>query len=212
MKSMTRILTGLVALGLLTIGTDAAFARGYFSAGNPGGSTATFTVIGAPASGTSRSANANVVPVASDFSLGVEKPAPLPAGTSVAISVGTLPLGVGASEAIALSFQGTAGLTGSFSPATVVAGGSSTLTLSAAPDLGDATWTVTVIGTAPSAAHRAALDVKVLARTTAGPSPSLAAAARGCASGADAGIAQALAALAGLRAARARRDPRSAGR
>jgi len=37
MKSMTRILTGLVALGLLTIGTDAAFARGYFSAGNPGG-------------------------------------------------------------------------------------------------------------------------------------------------------------------------------
>ena len=187
-------------------------------AGNPGGSTATFTVIGAPASGTSRSANANVVPVASDFSLGVEKPAPLPAGTSVAISVGTLPLGVGASEAIALSFQGTAGLTGSFSPATVVAGGSSTLTLSAAPDLGDATWTVTVIGTAPSAAHRAALDVKVLARTTAQPSPALAAAAaaRGCASGADAGIAQVLAALAallpGLRAASARRDPRSAGR
>jgi hypothetical protein len=37
MKSMTRILTGLVAFGLLTIGTDAAFARGYFSAGNPGG-------------------------------------------------------------------------------------------------------------------------------------------------------------------------------
>jgi outer membrane protein assembly factor BamB len=135
-------------------------------AGSPGGRTATFTVTGAPASGTSRSARANVVPVASDFSLGAEKPAPLPAGRSVAISVGTLPVGPGAPEAIALSFEGPAGLTGSFSPATVMAGGSSTLTVTAAPDLGDATQTVSVIGTAPSAAHRAALDVKVLARPT----------------------------------------------
>ena len=38
MKSMTGILAGLVALGLLTIGTYGAFARGgFFSAGNPGG-------------------------------------------------------------------------------------------------------------------------------------------------------------------------------
>ena len=38
MKSMTGILAGLVALGLLTLGTDGAFAGGgYFSAGNPCG-------------------------------------------------------------------------------------------------------------------------------------------------------------------------------
>jgi hypothetical protein len=38
MKSMTRIIAGLVAVGLLTIGADDASARGgYFSAGNPGG-------------------------------------------------------------------------------------------------------------------------------------------------------------------------------
>jgi hypothetical protein len=37
MKLNSVLLAGLVSMGLLTIGADSASARGYFSAGNPGG-------------------------------------------------------------------------------------------------------------------------------------------------------------------------------
>jgi hypothetical protein len=37
MKLHSVLLAGLVSIGLLMIGADGAFARGYFSAGNPGG-------------------------------------------------------------------------------------------------------------------------------------------------------------------------------
>ena len=37
MKLNSVLLAGLVSIGLLTIGADGASARGYFSAGNPGG-------------------------------------------------------------------------------------------------------------------------------------------------------------------------------
>ena len=37
MKLNSVLLAGLVSIGLLTIGADSASARGYFSAGNPGG-------------------------------------------------------------------------------------------------------------------------------------------------------------------------------
>jgi hypothetical protein len=37
MKLNRVLLAGLVSIGLLTIAADCAFARGYFSAGNPGG-------------------------------------------------------------------------------------------------------------------------------------------------------------------------------
>jgi hypothetical protein len=37
MKLNNALLGGLVSIGLLMIGTDAGFARGSFSAGNPGG-------------------------------------------------------------------------------------------------------------------------------------------------------------------------------
>jgi hypothetical protein len=37
MKLNSVLLTGLVSIGLLTIGANSALAGGYFSAGNPGG-------------------------------------------------------------------------------------------------------------------------------------------------------------------------------
>jgi len=37
MKLNSVLLAGLVSIGLLTIGADSVSARGYFSAGNPGG-------------------------------------------------------------------------------------------------------------------------------------------------------------------------------
>src|SRR3984893_1047555 len=37
MKLNSVLLAGLVSIGLLTIGAESAWARGYFSAGNPGG-------------------------------------------------------------------------------------------------------------------------------------------------------------------------------
>ena len=36
MKLNSVLLAALVSIGLLTIGADSTFARGYFSAGNPG--------------------------------------------------------------------------------------------------------------------------------------------------------------------------------
>jgi hypothetical protein len=37
MKLNRILLAGLLSIGLLTVGADGAFARGFFSAGNPGG-------------------------------------------------------------------------------------------------------------------------------------------------------------------------------
>jgi hypothetical protein len=37
MKLKNVLLGGILSIGLLTIGADAGFARGYLSAGNPGG-------------------------------------------------------------------------------------------------------------------------------------------------------------------------------
>jgi hypothetical protein len=80
--------------------------------------------------------------------------------------VSTTPLN-GSTQSIALSVSGLpAGVTGSFSPATVTAGGSSTLTLAVAATATASTTTFTVTGTSGTVQHSANASVTVTAGGT----------------------------------------------
>lgn len=136
-------------------------------AGSPSGGTVRFAVSGAPAAGSGRSASAAVVPIASDFALQAPAVPPIPAGRSVSVAIATQAVGPGAPELIALSLQAPPGITGSFAPPAVPAGASSTLTLTAAPELADGAAALTLIGVAPSATHQVAASAQVLQRPVA---------------------------------------------
>jgi hypothetical protein len=99
---------------------------------------------------------------ANDFTIGVSPVSGhvLPGGT-VQYTVSTA-LGAGTAESVALYVQNLpSGVTGSFAPTSVTAGGSSTLTLTATASAANATATFMVIGTAPSAVHPATSAVVV---------------------------------------------------
>ena len=84
-------------------------------------------------------------------------------GSEVAYTVNTA-LTAGGAESIALNVQDLPiGVTGSFVPASITAGSSATLTLSASPGapLTGSPVTFTVIATAPSAVHAATAQVHV---------------------------------------------------
>jgi subtilisin-like proprotein convertase family protein len=101
--------------------------------------------------------------VVNDFSISINPTsASVNAGSSVTYTVNTAVLS-GTAETINLSVTGLpAGVTGSFSPASVTAGGSSTLTLTAAATAGAGTTSFTVKGTATSATHTASASVTVV--------------------------------------------------
>jgi MYXO-CTERM domain-containing protein len=85
----------------------------------------------------------------------------LPPGSSVPYTV-TVANTAGTPETVALYVQNLpAGVTGAFNPASVTAGSTSILTLTAAKGAADATATFMVIGTALSAVHPATADVVV---------------------------------------------------
>jgi hypothetical protein len=87
---------------------------------------------------------------------------PLPAGAARAIDVRTTPVS-GAAESIALSTGPLPpGVTAAFNPATVIAGGGSTLTLQGDAALTDRQLKLVVRAAAPSAAHDLFLDVQTL--------------------------------------------------
>jgi hypothetical protein len=99
----------------------------------------------------------------------------LPAGAARAIDLRTKPVS-GAAESIALSTGPLpTGLTAAFNPATVIAGGGSTLTLRGNAALADRQLKLVVRAVAPSSSHDLFLDVQTLLL----PVPSLAAPAVG---------------------------------
>jgi hypothetical protein len=100
-----------------------------------------------------------------DFSLAVSpSSSTVTAGSSTTVTVSTAALG-GSTQSISLSVSGLpAGVTGAFSPATVTAGGASTLTLTAASSAAAATATYTVSG-ASTTSHTATGSVTVTAAT-----------------------------------------------
>ena len=119
----------------------------------------TFTVTGTSDSLVVHAATASVAIVAapsSDFTLALSpSSATLFAGRSQDFAVATTAT-TGTAETITLSATGLpAQVTAAFSPATVTAGGSATLTLTAGSTTAAGAATVTVTGTAPSATHSA---------------------------------------------------------
>jgi len=99
-----------------------------------------------------------------DFSVAVSPASQAIAqGASGSYTVSTAALN-GSTQSIALSVSGLpTGVTGTFSPATVTAGGSSTLTVSAASTATVATTTFTVTGTSGAVQHSASATVAVTA-------------------------------------------------
>src|SRR5664280_2207158 len=172
----------------LPAGVTAAFSPGSVTTG--GSSTLIFSVGAAvPAAtysvtvtGTSASATHTAplsltvtagTPPPNDFSIGAS-----PSSVSVAqgatggSSIGTA-LVSGSAESIALAISGLpTGVTAAFSPTSVTAGGSSTLTLSVGSTVTPGTYPLTVTGTAPSAIHTTSLSLTVTTASGGGlPSP-----------------------------------------
>jgi subtilisin-like proprotein convertase family protein len=102
-------------------------------------------------------------PPANDFSISVSPASQtVNAGSSISYSV-TTAVTAGSAQTVTLTVTGLpSGVTGSFSPASVTAGGSSTLTLTAASTASSATATFTVTGTGTSATHTASAQVTVV--------------------------------------------------
>jgi Zn-dependent metalloprotease len=99
-------------------------------------------------------------PTCPDFGISVPS-ATLAAGGRTAVTVSTTGIDGGASS-ITLSVSGLPpGVTGSFSPATVTAGGSSTLTLVASTSAASGSSSFTVTGTAGALSHAATASVTV---------------------------------------------------
>jgi hypothetical protein len=126
------------------------------------------TVTGASVSG-NKTADASLTvtpPPPSDFSLAVTPAAQtVAAGASTSFSV-TTQLVSGRAETVALSVTSLpVGVSGSFAPASVTAGGSATLTLTAAADApARAADTITIRGVAPSATHTKDAELTVTAQ------------------------------------------------
>jgi pre-peptidase len=156
----------------LPAGASGSFSPATVTAG--GSSTLTVTTTAtAPAttftvtatSTTTHSATASITITATlppDFSVAVSPTSQAIAqGASGNYTVSTTPLN-GSSQSIALSVSGLpSGVTGSFSPATVTAGGSSTLTLVVASTATAATTTFTVTGVSGTVQHSASASVTV---------------------------------------------------
>jgi Bacterial pre-peptidase C-terminal domain len=126
-------------------------------------SATTFTVTGA--STTTHSATASITVTAAippDFTVAVSPASQTIAqGASGTYTVSTTALN-GSTQSIALSISGLpAGITGSFSPASVTAGGSSTLTVAVAATATAATTTFTVTGASGTVQHSANASVTV---------------------------------------------------
>ena len=100
--------------------------------------------------------------VANDFSVAVSPASgTVAAGSSTTFTV-TTAVTAGAAQSVSLAASGLpAGVTGSFNPASVTAGGSSTLTVTASSSAAAATATFTVTGSATSGTHSATASLTV---------------------------------------------------
>jgi subtilisin family serine protease len=106
-------------------------------------------------------------PPANDFSVSVSPASgSVAAGSSVATTVTTATT-AGAAQSVSLSASGLpAGVTASFSPASVTSGGSSTLTISTTASVTNGTYPITVTGTGASGTRAATYTLTVTGGST----------------------------------------------
>jgi hypothetical protein len=174
----TAVVSGVaetVALSVtgLPAGATASFSPASVSAG--GGSTFTIdagtanagvytlTLTGTAATATHSVSLGLTITASPDFSVAVSPVSrSINAGTATTYTVSSAAIN-GSAQSISLGISGLpAGVSGSFSPATVTAGGSSTLTLSAAaaaPPVTNASFTVT--GTSGATSHTATATITI---------------------------------------------------
>jgi serine protease len=128
--------------------------------------TYTLTITGTAASAThSTTVSITISPqTPPDFTIAVSPAsASVAAGSSTSYSVATTAVN-NSTQSIALSVSGLpSGVTGSFSPATVTAGGTATLTISAVASAAAGTTTFSVTGTSSTTAHTASASITVTA-------------------------------------------------
>ncbi|MBS2026045.1 MAG: hypothetical protein JST92_26905, partial [Deltaproteobacteria bacterium] len=140
----------------------AGFAYSYVISATVGACTSPYgTPVSATASG------GTPPPPSNDFSIAAS-PASLTiaAGSNGTSSIATA-ITSGSAQSITLTASGLpSGVTAAFSPATLTAGGSSTLTLTASSSVASGSATVTITGTATSGSHTA-----TIALTTTGTTP-----------------------------------------
>jgi hypothetical protein len=172
--------TVTLSAGGLPAGVTASFSPASVSSGSSSTLTltasstatvgsATVTVTGTAPSGTHTTTVSVTVkaPASNDFSIAAS-PASVNViqGSSGTSTISTAVTG-GAAQSVSLSASGLpAGVTASFSPASVTAGAASTLTLTAASTATVGSATVTVTGTGASATHTAQVALTVTAAST----------------------------------------------
>jgi pre-peptidase len=134
------------------------------SSGTAAVGTYTLTITGtAPSATHSTTVSLTISPqTPPDFTIAVSPAsASVAAGSSTSYSVSTTAVN-GSTQSIALSVSGLpSGVTGSFSPSTVTAGGASTLTISASATAAAGTTTFSVTGTSATTTHTASASVTV---------------------------------------------------
>jgi hypothetical protein len=141
------------------------------AAANAASASATFTVTAAGASST-HAATANLTvsaPVSNDFSIAISPSSQtMNAGASTSYTVRPA-VTAGSAQSVALSISGLpAGVSAAFGPSSVTAGGSSTLTLTAASNAAAGTASFTVTGAGSSATHSASGSITVSAGSSGG--------------------------------------------
>jgi hypothetical protein len=163
----------------LPSGTSASFNPASVSAGAsstltltvgaataPGGYTVTVTGTGPGATHATAIALTVTAPP-SDFSIAASPTNLSVAGGGSGTATISTAVTSGSAQTVALTASGLpSGTTASFNPATVTAGGSSTLTLDVAATTAPGTYTVTVTGTGTSARHAATIGLTVTPAVT----------------------------------------------
>ena len=176
----TRISTSVVSgaaesLALSVTGAPAGATASFNPATITTGGSSVLTVIGgtatpgsytltvtATSASTQQSVPVSVTITPPDFTIGLTPASrTMPAGSSRTFAVSTTAVN-GSTQTIALSVTGLpAGVNGSFSPASVTAGGTSALTVTAAPGAPPSMTTFTVTGTAGATTHSATASLTV---------------------------------------------------
>ena len=168
--SASGVPTGATATFAPTSVTAGGSSTLTLSSGSAAAGTYTITVTGAGTSATHSTTVTFVINavVANDFSISASPTSlTLASGGSGTSTISTA-VTSGAAQSVALSASGVpTGATASFSPASVTAGGSSTLTINTGTAAAGS-YTVTVTGTGTSATHSTSIALTVTATTGAG--------------------------------------------
>src|SRR5436309_3058587 len=152
----TFVAAGTARTVILTVtGLPSGASASFNPASVTAGQSSTLTVVAAPTDDFAISASPSSQTVAQ--------------GSGTTYTVNTL-VSSGTAQTVSLAVAGLpSGATGSFAPASVIAGGNSTLTVTTAPTTTTGTFALTITGVSSTATHTAGVSLAVTAASTSGP-------------------------------------------